>query len=94
MDPDIKTKMLTACQDGNIAIIENMFINGTEITQDALEEASSYGKLELVQFLIEKCGLKARANSRQALKNATNNGHAHVFTYLQKKVFEEVNKLM
>lgn len=85
-------KAIKACQDGNISIIMNMFINGIELNQLVLEEAASAGRLDIVQYLIETCGLKALANNREASKRATNNGHAKVFFYLQKKGFEEINK--
>jgi hypothetical protein len=89
MDDD--EKVLKACSEGNLSIIKNMQMNGYVFKQSALETASEKGHMELVQYLVETCGLKALANNREAMKRATNNGHAKIFFYLQKKSFEEIN---
>ena len=84
-------KVYEACRDGKLSIITNMFINGYVFEQSALETAAEFGQFEIVQYLIETCGLKALANNRKAFKLATDNVNAKIFYYLQKKSFEEIN---
>lgn len=88
---DDTQKAINACVEGKLDIIKNMHINGIKLDQTVLESAAENGKLEIVQYLVETCGLKVLANKREAMKRATNGGHSSIFFYLQKKAFEEVN---
>ncbi len=84
-------KAIDACVGGKIDVIKNLHINGIVLDQTVLESAAENGQLEIVQYLVETCGLKVLANKREAMKRATNNGHSAIFFYLQKKAFDEIN---
>lgn len=88
---DDNQKAINACVDGKLDIIKNMHINGIPLDQTVLESAAENGRFEIVQYLVETCGLKVLANRREAIKRATGNGHSQIFFYLQKKALEEIN---
>jgi hypothetical protein len=86
-------KAIEACKTGNLSIIQNMNINGIKLDQSVLEAAAQYGRYEVVVYLVEKCGLKALANEREAMKRATNEGFVKIFLYLQKRGFAEATSI-
>ena len=57
---------------------------------DVLSWASISGHLELVKYLVEKCGTDIRANDDYAVKWASENGHLEMVKYLVEKCGADV----
>ena len=56
-----------------------------EDKNQVLIRASSEGHLEVVKYLVEKCGADVRANNDWAFRRASENGHLDIVKYLVEK---------
>ena len=70
-------------KEGNLEEIKKILTHDNK--NDILCATCQYGHLEIVKYLIEKCGADARAENDFAVQEACANGHLEIVKYLIEK---------
>jgi ankyrin repeat protein len=76
---------LKAVQDGNLGGVKYFVKKGADVHStdyNYLPLASSYGRLEVVRYLVEDQGVDVNIDSSEALRWACQSGHIEVVQYL------------
>ena len=81
---------INICKKGNLEDILSLINQGCD-SECILQYTSKYGHLEMVKYLVEECGVNARADNDFAVRWASENGHLEVVKYLVEKCGAPVN---
>ena len=80
----LSSEQFSICEKGNLEDILSIVNQGCNKNK-ILTWSSQFGHLEVVKYLIEKCGADVRANNDEAVRYASGNGHVEVVKYLVEK---------
>ena len=80
--------MQDLCKNGNLEEILKVITDQSK--DQILRFVCEYGHLEVVKYLVEKCGADVRSDNDLAVKMASGNGHLELVKYLVEKCGADV----
>ena len=78
------SEQINICKKGNLDNIIALINQGYN-KNNILLQVCSYGHIQVVKYLVEKCGVNVRVDNDWAVRHACANGHVEVVKYLVEK---------